>query len=52
MLSEEQRRKMDEMLAKQSAEFKGLAKELKLADDNSDDDADPDIAELKKAMKR
>ena len=43
---------MDEMLAKQAAEFKGLAKELKLGDENSDDDGDPEMAELKKAMKR
>jgi hypothetical protein len=47
MLSEDQRKKMDEMLAKQAAEFKGLAKELKLGDDNSDEDDDPDMAELK-----
>ena len=52
MLSEEQKRKMDEMLAKQAADFKNLAKELKLDINNSDDEADPEIRELQKAMKR
>lgn len=46
MLSEEQKRKMDEMLAKQAADFKNLAKELKLDINNSDDEADPEIREL------
>ena len=52
MLTGEQKKKMDEMLAKQAAEFKDLAKELKMKDDDSDDDENPDLAELKKAMKK
>jgi hypothetical protein len=43
---------MDDMLASQAAQFKDLAKELKLGDDKSDEDEDPDMADLKKEMKR
>lgn len=43
---------MDDMLASQAAQFKDLANELKLGDDKSDEDEDPDMADLKKEMKR
>ena len=43
---------MDDMLASQAAQFKDLAKELKLGDEKSDEDEDPDMADLKKEMKR
>ena len=41
------RKKMEEMLRQQELEFKGLAKELNLGDD---DDEDPEMKELNKAL--
>jgi hypothetical protein len=37
---------MDEMLARQAAEFKGLERQLKMG--GSDDETDPDLKELNK----
>lgn len=51
MLSAEQKKKMDDMLAKQALEFKGLEKQLKMGD-GDDDETDPDIRELNKALAR
>lgn len=39
---------MDEMLARQAAEFKGLEKQLKMG--GSDDETDPDLKELNKQL--
>ncbi len=49
-MNEEQRKKMDAMLAQQEKEMRALAKEHGL--DGSDDDDDPDVRELKKQMKK
>jgi hypothetical protein len=47
MLTADQKRRMDEMLAKQAMEFKGLEKHLKM---DSDDEADPELRELNKQL--
>ena len=50
MLSKEQQKKMDAMLAKQAEEFKDLSKQLKL--NGNDEDDDPEMRELNKQLKK
>ena len=48
MLSKEQQKKMDAMLAKQAEEFKDLSKQLKF----NDEEDDPEMRELNKQLKK